>query len=114
MNNNKRNKNKSNKKYSGKKNTGFASTSTTAVDTVITDTITSTTSTTTTSTTTIAQVDTDDDTVAGDGIFRVSDKGDNSDTNDKKSVSDIRPGLIYETYNNLVDSYVSGIAVKPY
>ena len=105
--NNKRNKNKSNKKYSGKKNTGFASTSTTAVDTVITEA-------TTTSTSTTALVDADDDTVAGDEIIKVSDKANNSDTTDKKSVSNIRPGLVYETYNNIIDSYVSGIAVKPY
>ena len=107
--NNKRNKNKSNKKNSNKKSAGFASTST-AADTVVTEAI----STTTATTSTTAQVDADADTSAGDEIFRVSDKANNSDTTEKKSVSNIKPGLVYETYNNIVDSYVSGIAVKPY
>ena len=30
------------------------------------------------------------------------------------SSSSLRPGLVFETHNNLVSTYVSGIAVRPY
>lgn len=39
-----------------------------------------------------------------DGVFRVSPAAGNS----------LKPGLVFETHNNLVNTYVSGIAVRPY